>query len=813
MYEYKSSIQQIISKTENNAELKKFDRLIGNEFYKIFNISIAFKQFQSYNNELNKKNTSIDPIPFYKKLSRSIEILLITRSYRTETDRKVALWLYETILGKINRLHRDREQNLIIDLHKYMDNAQETIRNLKRIGRKKIINDYQKQYKNEFREKVTEITDLMNNDVLVAIDNAMKSLDNEIKKLIMEIQELEKTGEKHIEELKEKKVALERALVARSLFAALGIIGGVCAFAGPIGMIAGAGLMAASSIGIALTPSEGSPPSRFTIPTGVNSNINEFLTNLKTKKDAKIDQIKTIIDTLEKDVNTEIAKGTTDREKHSKTLQDIERQKNLLLAEKAKPEADQTKIDEYKKELTNLAKSKTNESKGKHDQTANIYKKAQCGLVLSETSVAAYNAIKHDVKQIEIASDSIKQAENDLEKLKVFRKSIDSTLVPMIKNCHQDLIKFEQSLVSRSSANLDVAKWKVQDTLRNFKLSLQSSVQDFKVEAGIVECVNKLMTAFDVLINLYGRIQTYAEQERFATYLTDVYTADYANMDIDNNSEFKELVTELELTLWSDVVLSQYHNIVDAFKQAVFPFANFYIDDYQLPQDVEQSKNLANLIVSAIDQIRILQSRSIEYNLTSINEHDKDIVISDFNSATARMGPFYVWRQHDHPNSINDLLSGKPIYLLANIEDKKNLNAVKFNKIGIQFRSNDLSSENRIRTILKYAEITLTHMGISYYRCGNDIYQIMHSNQTIRYTYNDGNDPTEKNSVYSKIHDGNIMLSPYTMWHIQLEGIDFTQLNELKNSIDIELYGHGTYIHRSTNICTNELRKFYKLIN
>lgn len=812
MSEYKSSLQQAIIKTENNAELQEFYQLIGNEFYKIFNISIAFEQFQSYNNELNKMNTSIDLITFYNKLSRSIEILITTKSYRTETDRKVAMWLYESILGKINRLDRDRDQNLIIDLQKYMDNAQENIRNLKRIGRKKIISDYQKQYKKEFKEKVDEITELINSDVLVAIDNAMKSLDNEIKNLIKEIQELEKAGEQNIEELKEKKAALKRALVARAIFGALGIVGGVCAFAGPIGMVTGAGLMAASSIGMALIPSEGSPPSRFTLPTGVNNNINEFLTKLKDNKNVKIDEITKYVDNLDNDVNTEIAKGTTDRGKHSKTLQDIQRQKNLLLEEKRKPEADQNKIDEYKKEITKLVDTKTEELKGKHDRMANIYKKAQCGLVTTETSITVYNAIKYDVDKIEIVSDSIKQAENDLNKLKEFRKSIDSTLVPMIKNCHQDLMKFEQSLVNRSSASLDVAKWKVQDTLRNFKQSLQSSMKGFKVEAGIVECVNKLMTAFDVLINLYGRIQAYAEQERFATYLTDVYTADYTNMDI-VNSEFKELVTELELTLWSDIVLSQYHSIVGAFKQAVFPFANFYIDDYQLPPDVEHGNNLANLIASAIGQIQILQSRSIEYNLTSINGHDKDIIISDFNSDTARMGPFYVWHQRDHSNTINDLLSGKPVYLLANVEDKENLNAVKFNKIGIQFKSNDLAIENRIRKILKHAEITLTHMGISYYRCGNDIYQIIHSNQTIRYTYNNGNDPTEKNSVYSKIHDGNIMLSPYTMWHIQLEGIDFTQINEFKNLIDIELYGHGTYIHRSTNICTNELRKFYKLIN
>lgn len=74
------------------------------------------------------------------------------------------------------------------------------------------------------------------------------------------------------------------------------------------------------------------------------------------------------------------------------------------MEEKAKPEADQNRIDEYNKEFTRLTDSKTEELKAKHDRTANIYKKAQCGLLTVETSVVVYNAIKHDIKQI----DSIK---------------------------------------------------------------------------------------------------------------------------------------------------------------------------------------------------------------------------------------------------------------------------------------------------------------------------------------------------------------------------------------------------------------------
>lgn len=64
-----------------------------------------------------------------------------------------------------------------------------------------------------------------------------------------------------------------------------------------------------------------------------------------------------------------------------------------------------------------------------------------------------------------------------------------------------------------------------------------------------------------------------------------------------------------------------------------------------------------------------------------------------------------------------------------------------------------------------------------------------------------------------KLREGNIILSPYTLWSIQLENKrdGFSKLARFKGLVDIKLTGSGQYVKQNIPICSSDLDKFYEL--
>ncbi|CAG8838631.1 6435_t:CDS:1, partial [Gigaspora margarita] len=91
----------------------------------------------------------------------------------------------------------------------------------------------------------------------------------------------------------------------------------------------------------------------------------------------------------------------------------------------------------------------------------------------------------------------------------------------------------------------------------------------------------------------------------------------------------------------------------------------------------------------------------------------------------------------------------------------------------------------------------MTHLGNSYYRFVDE-FHVIRSDQpvTIRYSFKTNNEGLVRtNSTYTKINQGSIMLSPYTMWKLKLnpnEKDDFSKLRTYEDKVNLELVGHGT---------------------
>lgn len=103
-------------------------------------------------------------------------------------------------------------------------------------------------------------------------------------------------------------------------------------------------------------------------------------------------------------------------------------------------------------------------------------------------------------------------------------------------------------------------------------------------------------------------------------------------------------------------------------------------------------------------------------------------------------------------------------------------------------------------------------MGNSYYRCGTSYYMIQSPSTAIMYSNQEVNgEPIRQNNVYKKLLNGDILLSPYATWTIQLEyhakGNSKTEFQKLKNlarSTDLLLVGKGLYVRNDVPVCSTK---------
>lgn len=315
------------------------------------------------------------------------------------------------------------------------------------------------------------------------------------------------------------------------------------------------------------------------------------------------------------------------------------------------------------------------------------------------------------------------------------------------------------------------------------------------------------------MIGLYDRIQGYQDQERLAVYIAALHSAAYEKIEI-SDEQLKAVITKLRITIQSNIILAQYLNAANNFKQAVFPFAPTYLDDYSLPSHLVLDNNLKDLVDTATQQIQTLSIKIKDLNASIVNKDDAIINTGYFNGDNEALDPFYVWKYNEFKQDISDLLSGKQVYLKADVTRSFKWNAVKFSEIGVEFKltnTSDRHLQNDLKAALNRFHINMTHLGNSYYRCNNQFYVSTSPSQVISFSYEKtGNEPTFKNAVYEKLKRGNFILSPFTLWSIQLERGDFKTLEKYRNSVDIELRGYGQCVNEGASICNRNLEKYYR---
>lgn len=441
--------------------------------------------------------------------------------------------------------------------------------------------------------------------------------------------------------------------------------------------------------------------------------------------------------------------------------------------------------------------------------------------------------------------NKLEQAVHDAEKLLADtlrkQKFLGDSFIPLVQSMLDYAGKVQGHLASRrdddgtiSSWQLGMAKLDIQGRLRSIKLALEGL--GAKIQSRIFQgSLNKIQDLITMMIDMYDSIEEYGDTRNLANYMATLHSASLGSVAVtSNNSEVTHLVTTLEKSVQENTLNRQVQQAFHAFKMWVFPFAKLYLAEFWSNPGVQVFQEVGNRSVESttemhLRQIDQLQDRLERYKAMTVNSHDTHVIHTNFTSAHKSSRPFYVWRWDRWSSKIMNLLAGKQVHLKADVRHghQGGRNAVKFKQIEINFKLKDPSDQLLLNEELEHFSVSLTHGGLNYFKFRDEYFVITSSsgnsrNHTIMYHFERDQRTGGRlgtNLLYEKFKKGDFLLSPYTLWTVQIskafpsQRVTFEKLRKFgEKGVDVELVGTGIYIdeRREASLGDLEVERYYE---
>lgn len=735
-------------------------------------------------------------------------------------------YLYTAAWGKYLTLNSTSGLTLIVDLVQYLDSTIESINRVKSSARRQIIEGTRDSYSHEIDMKIEEANRFINDDILPAIESASKALDGDMNKIVDEVKKMQDEQKENLKKYQEHQRNLAKTAGLRSFFNVLGFVGSFASVLGPYGAAAGAVAGAVSQVGLGFS-SPGNLQRGKPIPPGVKELLDEQQKALEARVKERIEALHELLaafgidydDGEEDSTESAAAKAKTEEVKSWLTqLQETalnETTFNSIHGELSKF------VTEQKAELD----SAKNDLNARNEKLLSRLTKLESGLTVFKASFTLYKTFLSDDTKMKEVSKAIKEKSKEVDQLRRLESSVYTTMWPMLDEMRHQMDAIGDSAEGQHGASLDLKKWKLQSVLRDTKFQLKVLTKAFQAGDHLVHTIQKLDDAFTTLIKIFDRIDAYRDQKKLSDFIANIASDDIENIDV--GEELRPAFLSLDLMINSNVVLSQYQEATSALKQAVFPFITRYMQDYNLPTTLQMIDDTESLVRTAANQLTALRTLYVQRNRAAVTTDDPHIISGTFDVRGDRARPFYVWQSATIRDELKRLLRGEEITLYADIAEAKiRVNALKFNSIEVLLRTTDATRQKHLDRSLKRFDVSLTHLGTSYYRCGPEFYTIAGANETIYYSVEKDQDgkPARTNSVYNKLTSSAPMLSPYSRYKLQLVNIEKEEEEEesqgerkipedlvkFSEYVDIVLVGRGEYVSRKANVCGAQLDKFYQ---
>lgn len=780
-----------------------------NSIYTTIDLFEEFKSMETHFFKLHNKHSFL---PYYESLCDRIIEYSKTFADKTE-ERQVLGYLYTAVMSRLFALKSHVNRISVVNLVEFMKVAEFRMKNLQNSRRKTYIQQYCDDFKSAINNKIHTAFDLIESTIVPHINELHNRLRVQIQELIKEAFKRKDENQKELKKAKKNKESLEEAMkyhMISGVFATVGSILNVFVFpgfgiaaniaSGAIDLIFGKGILQV------IIPKNIAESSVVRIAAHVSRELHSLRHHLEATRDILHNQnLSNFMPILQKLENISIAMEP--KPEYSPTGV-------LKFAKKSVDEIDKhlsgeiTKMEESIKNDKEKNKGKVDENKLKELEQL---KKGRAVLNAGSTALQVFTNMKGDQEKIDQANEIIETIEHQIELLRIHKQTIDNAVTPRLEIIEQTLTEAIRNAGNKSHVQLDISKWTIQGAMKEVKKTINEVTQTFAIAPEIRHALELLDDGITAVIDVYNLVDSYAEKKQLATLITSFAIAPNEFKD----DRLKWAVFKIEKIIDANLVMEQYEATMNALKQRKFPFAEWYLDQFKLPSNSSTIDDA--FTISAVDAISELIAR-IQQSKSLIEEIDSYLYS---NYTFINDESFFHWDHFDYKDEMVNLMNGRAVLFVADINDGLKFNAIKFNEVWLNFKMINQTIQSVFDAELYRFSVVMEMVGNNFYRCNNRIYRISLDNAVrLSFTLESGR-PWKVNDVYGKLKTAEPFLSPYSTWRITLisknnDDADYLLLKEYQNYISkVSLEGRGQYLDKDAKlvyqICSDRLDKFYQL--
>lgn len=830
----------LLESTRRSKLLEFVQQLMTNEgVHSFYSVSDLIDEFKSLENHYNQLKKEINFVPLYQSLLDRIGYQTrILGDGDSENSHYLTL-LYTAVMSKIISI-KDADHIVIFDVSAYLHSMKNDIDKIEKETRIDYIKTSFDKYEKELTNKIATAVNLIDTKVIPTIDATFRETDEKIADLLREVFEYEKASENAIKISEENNAKLKKLIFCHKLLAPFKLIGRVLAFAGPMGMVAGAvvsaGAMGADKIADGVFKLK-------TITANV-APVNDLITKITNENEIKCKQQNDQLDHLLRIINDDQSDDFTDIKRELDILKITLNHENakkgtnfkeLVSKALSKVSGGLKSVDEalnkmvWKFQDKEIRRLVVREKGGIHEENdkelqgirnkIKILRRLKNVIGVASAGFEIYDQLKDDEQKLSDVNREIDGFKKQLNDWEQHEQNIYNIMIPQLRLMENSIQNANRNLNGKDHLELDISKWQLQSALEDLKLLFRqmAAAQNFQRGDDLDRCIDKINEGVTVMISLYNHIDSYSEKEKLATLMTGLALGSAPV----KNPKFEDDLRLLDRTINTNLMMERYQLIIQALKQHKFPYAENYLKKFELSSNLRSNDTeiIKKEIMKNVDGIigKINSLRGADHNDASAT----DITRNTFASVES---PFYTWRNEDFQSDIEQLLNGEEVIFKADITKGLSFSAVKFKNISINFKLNDASKQTQLNAELEKVRVKMTMIGENYYRCDNRVYYIP-MDGVITFLFGIANGQAVVPNVrYETISRNHYFLSPYTTWKIQLlpsllvasNENQMVELKKFKNEkIDLMLTGMGQVMYNEdkTNyeICSDELDKYYNL--
>ncbi|CAB3382562.1 Hypothetical predicted protein [Cloeon dipterum] len=428
--------------------------------------------------------------------------------------------------------------------------------------------------------------------------------------------------------------------------------------------------------------------------------------------------------------------------------------------------------------------------------------------------MSIYERFSKDKDKLGQVCDAIDQNLENLQELGKFETLLQETFKPLLQKIVQTFNLSLSAMNKQNSFQILMQKIDMKTYAQSCISIIQRITQALYVEderftviiTDLQDLLSTLIDAYDQIEQLRLRLHLYEFMGKLSGVQCETDECS-SNMKLSQDIQLQQLVREFGL-------------VYAAFQQVSFPFGaerTKKLNINVLALLSSPKEKVVELLRTELEKIRDV----LKAEKTMTDKKDVDVIKSEFSSKSKSTSPFFTWRNAQHATMIEKLLQGEQITLDAFIHYGDDNNAVKANWVTLEITSEDKRVVKNLTQLLDNFHLEMVRGKRSYFRCGTSIYAVSSEelNLTMSFETNQHGKPLAMNAAVEKVFEGDVPLSPYSLWRFRLvhrskedPKVLFSKLVELAPRVDLHLVGKGSYVNEGAEVCNSPLSETYEFV-